>query len=124
MFKPKKQISIFVSASFDKRINATVRVDEGTILLDAINEAGLKNISVFGVCDKQLSCHSCAVDILNKYDELCKPTDQEVDVLCDIGKRYNERKTRMSCQIPLSKDLDGLVVEIHKNSFINDEESD
>jgi len=33
-------------------------VDENSYLLDAMNEAGISDVSVFGVYDKKLACHS------------------------------------------------------------------
>lgn len=39
-----------------------VQANEGDILLDSINDVNMQDLSVFGICDKQLACHSCRVN--------------------------------------------------------------
>ncbi len=111
-------INIIIKQKDKLPVNITAK--EGTYLLDAINESGLKNISIFGICDKQLSCHSCAVNILNKKDNLPIVSEEEKDVLSEIKhQKYND-STRMSCQIKLNYELDGLVVEVFESEFFNE----
>ncbi len=86
-------------------------------LLDAINEAGLDNISIFGVCNKQLACHSCAVHVLKNYEQLEKPSENEIDVHCELGELYRPNCTRMSCQISLSENMKGMEIEIPRSAF-------
>lgn len=91
--------------------------DEGENLLDAINEAGLENVSIFGVCNKQLACHSCAVHVLSNYDQLERPTENEIDVHCELGELYRPKCTRMSCQIFLNENMKGMEIEIPRSAF-------
>lgn len=101
----------------------------GTSLMDAINNSGIEDISVFGVCDKQLSCHSCAVNIIQSSDlennknniKLQPPSTDEQDVLHDLKISSKGKNTRMSCQIILSKELDGITVEVNESSFMSSE---
>ena len=86
-------------------------------LLDSINEAGIPNISVFGVCNKQLACHSCAVQILKNYECLDKPSETETDVHYELGSLYKENTTRMSCQIAIKKEMDNMEIEIPRSAF-------
>jgi len=108
---------ILVSIIDNKNEKHLISVDENTNLLDAINEAGISDISVFGVCDKQLACHSCAVHIGTKYDLLDKPNEIEKDVHCELGEVYRENSTRMSCQIKCSSKLDCMEIEIPRSAF-------
>lgn len=94
-----------------------ISVDENTNLLDAINEAGISDISVFGICNKQLACHSCAVHIRSKFDLLEKPSEIEKDVHCELGDIYRENSTRMSCQIKCNEKFEGMEIEIPRSSF-------
>jgi ferredoxin len=96
---------------------------EGDILLDCINEVGLPDISVFGVCNKQLACHSCSVHILSHYDKLPKPSEEEMDVHSELGEIYREKSTRMSCQIVVTKEMEGMTIEIPRSAFflLNDD---
>lgn len=92
-------------------------MDENSNLLDSINNAGIKNVDVFGICEKQLSCHSCAVHIKTKYDKLNKISEDEEDVLSSL-ENYRENSTRMSCQIKCEKDIDGMEIEIPRSDFV------
>lgn len=108
---------ILFSSTKNNNVKHLIQTKEGTNLLDAINEAGIPDISVFGVCDKQLACHSCAVHIIKKYDIISKPSELESDVLSELGDLYREHSTRMCCQIFINKDMEGLEVEIPRSAF-------
>jgi 2Fe-2S ferredoxin len=95
----------------------------GNNLLDSINEAGISDISVFGVCNKQLACHSCAVQILSKYNTLEKPSTEESDVHCELGDIFKKNKTRMSCQITIKEEMNGMEIEIPRSAFFLTQEN-
>ena len=120
IFKKKSTVIINIIPKHNKNVQYKYSATEGTYLLDAISEANIKNINLFGICDKQLSCHTCAVDIMNKHNIIKKPTEEELDVLSELGSKYTPDITRMSCQIKLNSELDGLNVEIHDSAFIFD----
>jgi 2Fe-2S ferredoxin len=114
---------ILISKHNNKVEKHLINCKEGDILLDVINEEGIPDISVFGVCNKQLACHSCSVHIIDKYNLLEKPSEEELDVHCELGEVYRENCTRMSCQIKIKKELDGMTIEIPRSAFflLNDE---
>lgn len=96
----------------------TIEVEEDSNLLDSINSAGIKDVDVFGICNKQLSCHSCAVHIKTKYEKLEKISEEEEDVLSSLGNLMRENSTRMSCQIKCKKELNEMEIEIPRSDFI------
>lgn len=124
---PSKNNSLTLKIIHNKSIQ-TIKVNNGTILLDAINESGLKNVSVFGICDKQLSCHSCAVNIVslsNSNVHLKEASEEEKDVLSELKSRKYNENTRMSCQIVLDKLIhDNMIIEIFDNEIFNNENND
>ncbi len=65
-----------------------VQATEGANLLDTLNDMNIKDLSVFGICDKQLACHSCRVNIKKKYEVFPKITEDEIDVLDELGGLY------------------------------------
>ena len=67
-----------------------VKAAEGANLLDALNDMNLKDLSVFGICDKQLACHSCRVNIKKKYEAFPKISEDEMDVLDELGNLYKQ----------------------------------
>ena len=67
-----------------------MQASEGDILLDSINDVNMQDLSVFGICDKQLACHSCRVNFKNGVKELKPPGEDEEDVLVELGTLYKE----------------------------------
>ncbi len=67
-----------------------VQAYEGDNLLDTLNDMNIKDLSVFGICDKQLACHSCRINIHKKYDIFPPIKEDEQDVLDELGNLYKE----------------------------------
>ena len=44
----------------------------------------------FGLCGKELACHTCRVNILKGYDRIPNPTVDEEDVLDSLGSLNKE----------------------------------
>ena len=61
---------------------------EGDNLLDALNEMVIEDLSVFGICDKNLACHSCRVNFITNFKKLEQAGVDEEDVLCELGKLH------------------------------------
>ena len=76
-----------------KEVKAVVNAN----LLDTLNDQNMKDLSIFGICDKQLACHSCRVNFVTHFDKLTKPGEDELDVLAELGKLNREKSTRMAC---------------------------
>ena len=70
----------------------------GSNLMEITNTSVNQNVNVYGLCDKQLACTTCSVEILTKYDKLPRPTEEELDILIGLND-YKEQCTRMACQI-------------------------
>eukprot|EP00347_Sterkiella_histriomuscorum_P018987 403343402 len=77
----------------------------------------IKDLSVFGICDKQLACHSCRINFIRKYESVPGPTEDEQDVLDELGPLFKEKQTRMSCQIKVNKEMEGCEIEIPRSAF-------
>ena len=65
---------------------------EGANLLDTLNDQNMKDLSVFGICDKQLACHSCRVNIIKQQQPNASPpiSEDEQDVLDELGNLYKQ----------------------------------
>ena len=46
-----------------------------------------------------------------------EPTEDELDVLDDLGRLYRANQTRMACQVFLSEKMEGSLVEIPRSAF-------
>lgn len=77
-------------------------MNPGNNLMDVTNSLVNQNVNIYGLCDKQLACTTCRVDIETHYHQLPPPSDEELDVLITT-KYFNQSTSRMACQIHLSE---------------------
>ncbi len=81
---------------------------DGTSLLELGQAAGMP---LEGTCEGQMACSTCHVIVDPEwFGRLKEASDEEEDML-DLAASV-EGTSRLSCQILLSEDLDGLVVRI------------
>ena len=72
----------------------------------------------FGLCGKELSCHTCRVNFVTGYDKLIPPAEEEEDVFHSMDKSlYHENETRMACQIRVTKTLEGAEIIVPREAF-------
>jgi ferredoxin len=90
----------------------TVEAEVGQDLLDVAQAAGQP---LEGTCEGQMACSTCHV-IVDKdwFDKLPQAVEDEEDML-DLASGAR-RTSRLSCQIVLTAELDGLVVHIPAES--------
>ncbi len=85
---------------------------EGSSLLEAGQAAGMP---LEGTCEGQMACSTCHViiapDWFGKLDEACEEEEDMLDLAAGIT-----RTSRLSCQITLTSDLDGIEVNIPPES--------
>ena len=95
----------FVAAS-GERIAATAK--DGDRLLEVGQAAGMP---LEGTCEAQMACSTCHVIVApDWFDRLPPAVDDEEDML-DLAAQVT-RTSRLSCQIVLTPELDGLEVRI------------
>ncbi|MFN5632923.1 MAG: 2Fe-2S iron-sulfur cluster-binding protein [Sphingomonadales bacterium] len=96
----------------DGETTQTVDAKPGDNLLELAQNAGQP---LEGTCEGQMACSTCHV-IIDKawFDKLSPASDDEEDML-DLASGAR-RTSRLSCQIDLSEDLDGLTVHIPAES--------
>jgi ferredoxin len=90
----------------------TVHAEVGKDLLDVAQAAGQP---LEGTCEGQMACSTCHV-IIDKdwFDKLPRAVEDEEDML-DLASGAR-RTSRLSCQIILTSELDGLTVNIPAES--------
>jgi 2Fe-2S ferredoxin len=69
----------------------------------------LHELPVEGTCGGMAMCASCQVYILNEIVSLEKSEDEQA--MLDEAW-YVEDNSRLACQIPISKDIEGLKIEL------------
>ncbi len=98
--------------SHDGETEKLVQAQVGDNLLKVAQAAGLP---LEGTCEGQMACSTCHV-IIDKlwFDKLPRASEDEEDML-DLASGAR-RTSRLSCQIDLTAELDGLVVYIPAES--------
>lgn len=99
-----------VSVCFITPGNEKVLVEArpGQRLLEAGQAAGLP---LEGTCEGQMACSTCHVIVAQEwFDRLVPASENEEDML-DLAAGV-ARTSRLSCQIELTVELDGLVVRV------------
>lgn len=99
----------FINAEGDAH---EVEAETGLGLLEVAQGAGMP---LEGTCEGQMACSTCHV-IVDKawFDKLPAAVEDEEDML-DLASGAR-RTSRLSCQILLTEELDGLVVRIPAES--------
>lgn len=80
----------------------------------SIMQAALNNLvpGIIGECGGELSCATCHVFVDPAWISKAGPlSDQEADLLETTSEATNEC-SRLACQIRLSAELDGIMVEV------------
>jgi len=103
-----------VKVCFITRDGAKVEAqgEEGYSLLECGQAAGMP---LEGTCEGQMACSTCHVIVAREwFDKLPEASEEEEDML-DLAAAV-ERTSRLSCQIVLTPELDGLTVRIPSES--------
>jgi ferredoxin, 2Fe-2S len=88
----------------------SVEVDPGTNLMRAAVTAGVRGI--FGDCGGALACATCHVVPDAAWAERVGPAGTMEDEMLDMVEGKRMPTSRLSCQIEVRDDLDGLVLDV------------
>ncbi|WP_120075445.1 2Fe-2S iron-sulfur cluster-binding protein [Aurantiacibacter odishensis] len=81
----------------------------GLSLMEAIRDAGIDE--VLALCGGCCSCATCHVHIDQEFADKLPPMSEDEDDLLDSSD-HRDQTSRLSCQIPLSEELEGMRVRI------------
>ena len=95
----------FVTAS-GARI--AVQARDGDRLLEVAQAAGMP---LEGTCEAQMACSTCHVIVAPEWFERLAPAVEDEEDMLDLAAQVT-RTSRLSCQIVLTPELDGLEVRI------------
>lgn len=86
--------------------------ESGDNLLRAGQAAGLP---LEGTCEGQMACSTCHVIVAPEWFDRLPPASEEEEDMLDFAAGAR-RTSRLSCQIELTPDLDGLTVSVPAES--------
>ena len=75
------------------------------------------NDSVDAICGGLCSCATCHVLIDPGWIEKLPPRGEEEAILVGDSANYDHERSRLSCQIRLTEDLDGLTLTVAPEEF-------
>jgi ferredoxin len=96
----------------DGETTQTVDAKAGDNLLEVAQNAGQP---LEGTCEGQMACSTCHVIIAKEWFEKLVPASEDEEDMLDLASGAR-RTSRLSCQIDLTDELDGLVVHIPAES--------
>ncbi|RVQ66432.1 2Fe-2S iron-sulfur cluster binding domain-containing protein [Croceicoccus ponticola] len=88
---------------------STVDAAEGLSVMEAIRDNGFDEL--LALCGGCCSCATCHIYVDPSFKDKLPEVSEDEDDLLDSSDHRNEN-SRLSCQIPLTDDLDGLKVTI------------
>ena len=95
----------FVTASGER---IAVQARDGDRLLEVAQAAGMP---LEGTCEAQMACSTCHVIVAPEWFERLPPAVEDEEDMLDLAAQVT-RTSRLSCQIVLTPELDGLEVRI------------
>jgi 2Fe-2S ferredoxin len=84
------------------------------VLGDSVMLTAVKNgvPGIIGECGGNRSCATCHVWVRDDFRAIVGPAEDLEDDLLDLGVSERRDGSRLSCQIEVTEDLDGLVVDV------------
>ena len=86
-----------------------IEVGDGLTVMEAIRDNGFDEL--LALCGGCCSCATCHVIVDGDHAEILPPISEDEDDLLESSD-HRAQHSRLSCQIPLTADLDGLKVTI------------
>ena len=83
---------------------------EGKVGDNVMYLAQQHDLDVEGACEASLACCTCHVYVEKFFDKLTEIEEEEEDML-DLAP-FLQENSRLSCQIILNKELDGIIVRL------------
>ncbi len=87
-----------------------IEAESGLSVMEAIRDQGIDEL--LALCGGCCSCATCHVYVDKAFVGLLPEMSDDENDLLDSSDHRDEDRSRLSCQIELSDDLDGLIVTI------------
>lgn len=107
--RPNEQKETVAKITFVEHDGTTHTVDAE--IGSTVMEAALRNdvSAIVGECGGSCTCATCLVHVDDKWSEIVGPPTSEEEDMLDMAFEVKPT-SRLSCQIKVTKELDGLVV--------------
>ena len=89
-----------------------VEASEGDSVMEIAQQNG---IDIEGACEGSMACSTCHVIVAPEWFSKLDPASEEEEDILDLAYGLTGR-SRLGCQIPLTEELDGLVVSLPQDT--------
>jgi len=86
-----------------------INANSGTTLMENLRDNDMEIEAICGGC---CSCATCHIFIEDNWNEKLPSRQDDEQELVEETNSYRDEESRLSCQIVITDDLDGLVVTI------------
>ena len=87
-----------------------LEIEVGSSLMELLRDAGYDEIAA--ICGGSCSCATCHVHIDKSADITLSPIEEDEELLLEMTDQYDVEKSRLSCQIELDDNHQGLHVTL------------
>lgn len=87
-----------------------IEYNDGDNLMEVLRDADYDEIAA--MCGGCCSCATCHVHIDNQAAFKVDPVEEDEEMVLEMADEYNVQTSRLSCQINLSDQQQGMVVKI------------
>ena len=87
-----------------------VEFNQGDSLMEVLRDAGFDEI--MALCGGGCSCATCHVKIADPARFALPAVEEDEEVLVSMAENYEQATSRLSCQIPMGEDQQGMTVMI------------
>lgn len=87
-----------------------IEYTNGDSLMEVLRDAGYDEIAA--MCGGCCSCATCHVKIEDQVKFNITPIEEDEEVVIEMADEYSKESSRLSCQITLADEQDGLAVQI------------
>jgi 2Fe-2S ferredoxin len=107
------QVTVFLDRPDGVRLTVAGRA--GASLMRAAQAAGVDGIAA--ACGGVLSCATCHVVVAPEWAERLPPPDADEEAMLEMTAAPREATSRLSCQIVLGDELQGLVARLPDTQY-------
>jgi 2Fe-2S ferredoxin len=109
-----QEINLSITDRGGKTHHVSAPTDMAMNLMEVIRSYELAPEGTIGICGGMAMCASCQCYVLSENIPLPEMQDEEEAMLAEAF--YVESNSRLSCQIPITEELDGLDIKLAPES--------
>lgn len=88
----------------------TIEFELGLSLMEVLRDEGYDEI--LAICGGSCSCATCHVHITNDPKGTLPEIEEDEQILLELADGYKPQQSRLSCQLEMTDECDGLAVTI------------